>query len=230
MLWALAVLFFQPPAISPDLTAQAERAPAAISTAAPGPAAETESTARPEAKPNTPAAATGASSASSPRDVGSAEEKPVPVRPSGTAPPAGSTAASNAANVSTSASSSATGLAPLSAGKTLPLLYAGRARTPKLWYALVAAGHGAATFDAWSTRRAIQSGRGRELDPFLRPFANTSALYGAVQVGPAMLDYLARRMMKSQKRWVRRLWWLPQVAGTAGFMWSGAHNLRVANR
>ena len=64
----------------------------------------------------------------------------------------------------------------------------------------------------------------------MRPFASSNALYGAMQVGPGMLDFLARHMMHSPKCWVRRLWWLPQVAGTAGSAWSGAHNLCVANR
>ncbi len=101
-------------------------------------------------------------------------------------------------------------------------------RTPRLWYALAVAQHSAAAFDAWSTRRLVGNGQGRELNPFLRPFARSDALYVATQVGPSLLDYLGKRMMTSERRWVRKMWWVPQVAGTATSLASGAHNLRVA--
>lgn len=100
----------------------------------------------------------------------------------------------------------------------------------RLWYALLVAQHSAAVFDAWSTRDAIQSGRADELNPLLRPFAHSNAIYAATQAGPGLLDYLGHRMMGSPKGWVRRLWWVPQLAGTAGSLWSGAHNLTVAPR
>src|SRR3989442_4298149 len=35
----------------------------------------------------------------------------------------------------------------------------------RLWYALAISSHSAATFDAWSTRRAVSSGQGRESKP-----------------------------------------------------------------
>ncbi len=111
--------------------------------------------------------------------------------------------------------------------RPMPFYAAKRKETPKVWYALVAASHGAATFDAWTTRRVISSGRGQELNPLLRPFANSNALYGAIQVAPSLLDFLGRRMMRSEKPWVRRMWWLPQVVGTASSFWSGAHNLSL---
>ncbi len=97
----------------------------------------------------------------------------------------------------------------------------------RLWYGLVVAQHSAATFDAWSTRRVIASGSGRELNPLLRPFAGSNALYGAVQIGPGLLDYVGKRMMTSQHAWMRRVWWVPQVAGTAASLVSGTHNLGV---
>ncbi len=227
MIWVLAVLFFHSPAVSPTQTTPADSvATAEIATAG-----------KAEAQSQVPAAAREAWFESELR-----EAKPWMNRasfrtrhdlgklPSGTAPPAESTALSNAAGAAKNPSSDSTGAAPLPTAKTPPFLTAGRGRTPKVWYALVAAGHGGATFDAWSTRRVLQRRKGHELNPLLQPFANSSALYGAVQAGPTMLDYLARRMMNSRKRWVRRLWWLPQLAGTASSFWSGAHNLRIANR
>jgi len=103
-------------------------------------------------------------------------------------------------------------------------------RTPKLWFVLAGAGHSAAAFDAYSTRRAIQSGRGRELNPLMKPFAGSNALYFATQAQPALLDYVGLRMLHSNKRWVRRMWWVPQVAGTAASLWVGAHNMRIGSR
>jgi hypothetical protein len=102
-------------------------------------------------------------------------------------------------------------------------------RQRKMWYALVVAGHSGATFDAWSTKRAVTGGYGQESNPFLRPFAHSNAIYAATQVSPAFMDFLGKRMMVSQERWLRRLWWVPQVAG-AGFSFAaGAHNVGVVH-
>lgn len=68
-----------------------------------------------------------------------------------------------------------------------------------------------------------------ELDPLLRPFAHSPALYPVMQIAPAGLDWLALRLASSRHRWLRRLWWLPQTAAAAGFVWSGVHNLRLPN-
>jgi hypothetical protein len=95
------------------------------------------------------------------------------------------------------------------------------------WLALSIAQHSAATFDAWSTRRVISSGRGQELNPTLRPFAGNVSLYAVVQVGPIALDYLGRRMMTSQHDWARRTWWIPQVVSTMVLVATGAHNMSV---
>lgn len=101
-------------------------------------------------------------------------------------------------------------------------------RQQKLWYTFMAAGHGAAAFDAWSTRNALSQNYGAESDPFLRPFAHSNALYAATQVSPAVMDYLGRRMMTSSHPMFRRFWWVPQVAG-AGFSFSaGMHNYALA--
>jgi hypothetical protein len=99
----------------------------------------------------------------------------------------------------------------------------------RLWFTLSIAQHGAATFDAWSTRRVISSGQGQEQNLLLRPFAGNTSLYAAIQVGPALLDYLGRRMMKSQQSWTRHAWWLPQALGTAVSIACGVHNLGVAS-
>lgn len=102
-------------------------------------------------------------------------------------------------------------------------------RQRKMWYALVVAGHSGAAFDAWSTKRAVTGGYGQESNPFLRPFAHSNAIYAATQVSPLVMDYIGKRMMVSQERWLRRLWWLPQVAGTGFSFAAGAHNVGVVH-
>ena len=98
----------------------------------------------------------------------------------------------------------------------------------RTWLALTFVQSSAATFDAYSTRQAI--GRGAvESDPLLRPFAHSGALYGAIQVGPVLLDLVARRMQRSENKFFRRTWWMPQSLATTGFLFSGAHNLSVAS-
>jgi hypothetical protein len=95
----------------------------------------------------------------------------------------------------------------------------------KLWYALSFAGSGAAGFDAWSTRRAITGGYATEGNPFLRPFSHSSALYAATQVSPLLMDFIGKRMMVSQRKLIRRLWWLPQAAGSGVSVAAGVHNV-----
>jgi hypothetical protein len=95
------------------------------------------------------------------------------------------------------------------------------------WYSLAAAGHGAAAFDAYSTRLVISGNYGTESNPFLRPFANSGALYAATQVSPLVMDFIGKRMMVNQNRWVRRMWWLPQAAGTGFSIGAGVHNMGV---
>jgi hypothetical protein len=95
------------------------------------------------------------------------------------------------------------------------------------WYALAATGHGAAAFDAWSTRRAVAGGYGTESNPLLRPFAHSGAMYAATQVSPFVMDFLGKRMMVSQNRWVRKMWWLPQAAGSGFSIAAGVHNVGV---
>ena len=101
-------------------------------------------------------------------------------------------------------------------------------RQRKIWYALSAAGHAGAALDAWSTRRAISSGAGSESNPMLRPFAHSNALYLATQASPFLMDFLGKKMLSSPHKWVRKMWWLPQAAGTGSSFLAGGHNLSLA--
>jgi hypothetical protein len=103
-------------------------------------------------------------------------------------------------------------------------------RTHRLWSILAITQHGAATFDAWSTRNALNQANRAEEDPLLRPFARSPLVYGAIQLAPTLLDFASRRMLRSEHHWVRKLWWVPQTASSAGFFYSGARNLNVQRR
>lgn len=96
------------------------------------------------------------------------------------------------------------------------------------WIALSIAQHSAAAFDAYSTRQAIAAGAVED-DPMMRPFAHSPGIYAAIQVGPAILDFVGRRMQRSQNSFLRRTWWVPQSAATGIFLFSGVHNMSVAN-
>ena len=88
------------------------------------------------------------------------------------------------------------------------------------WISLAVVGHGAAAFDAYSTRQAISGGYGSESNPLLRPFSHS-------QVSPAVMDLLGHKMMTNKHPWVRKMWWVPQTAG-AGFSFSaGVHNMNL---
>lgn len=124
--------------------------------------------------------------------------------------------------------SAPTPIAYLSTGKRMTVsvseLRAENRRKELMWKGLVIASSGAATFDAWSTRRAITAGA-VELNPLLKPFAGNASLYAAIQVGPALMDFAGRKMMYSRYSWVRHMWWVPQSASFVSSIFCGSHNL-----
>ena len=96
------------------------------------------------------------------------------------------------------------------------------------WFLLALAQSSAASFDAWTTNRAIAQGHS-ELNPMLRPVAGTPVIYAAVQVTPVLFDYIGRRMQRSENGMMRRIWWLPQVLGTATSLGAGIRNLAITH-
>jgi hypothetical protein len=100
-------------------------------------------------------------------------------------------------------------------------------RQRKLWYALSFTGAGAASLDAWSTRRAFSRGYGVEGNPMLRPFSHSGALYAATQVSPLVMDFIGKRMIVSQHPLLRKVWWMPQVVGSAISVGAAIHNIRI---
>ena len=98
----------------------------------------------------------------------------------------------------------------------------------KTYFSLALLQHSAVAFDSWSTRNLVENG-GRELNPLLRPFANSNALYPVMQTWPTAIDYIAARMARSNKSWVRKMWWVPQTASAASSFVIGARNVSLAN-
>lgn len=96
------------------------------------------------------------------------------------------------------------------------------------WLALSLAQSAAAGFDAYSTRYAIGHGAVED-DPVMRPFVKSPAMYATSQAGPAVLDFVARRMQRSSNTYIRHVWWLPQITSMSLYLSTGFHNLRVGN-
>lgn len=120
-------------------------------------------------------------------------------------------------------------MAFLKPGKSMTIsvgaLRAENRRNQFLWRGLAIASSGAATFDAWTTRRAITMSGAQELNPLLKPFAGNSSLYAAIQVAPLLMDFAGKKMMYSRHSWVRHAWWVPQSASFVSSLFCGAHNL-----
>ena len=111
-------------------------------------------------------------------------------------------------------------------GKPVGITSAESYPSRKTWLALAIAEHSAAFFDAYSTRQAVSRGA-VEADPMMRPFAHSPAIYGAIQVGPVLLDLVSRKMQRSEYGFVRHMWWVPQTVATGTYLFSGVHNLGV---
>jgi hypothetical protein len=120
-------------------------------------------------------------------------------------------------------------IAPIQPTKPEEVRMAERPRYTKSWMALSLIQHGAASFDAYSTRQAVGHGA-VENDPIMRPFAHSGAIYAAIQAGPIAFDLIAHRMQHSEIGVVRRFWWVPQTISTATYLFAGVHNLNVASR
>jgi hypothetical protein len=117
---------------------------------------------------------------------------------------------------------------PMSSSKEHPVTAAMSMPSRNTWIALSIVQHGAAAFDAYSTRQAVGHGAVED-DPMMRPFAHSPAIYAATQVGPVIFDLLARHMQRSEYPMVRRLWWMPQSMSAGLSIFSGVHNLSVAS-
>jgi hypothetical protein len=97
------------------------------------------------------------------------------------------------------------------------------------WLALALLQHGAAAFDAYSTRQAVGHGAVED-NPMLRPFAGSPAMYAATQLAPLLFDLMARHMQRSEYPLFRRFWWVPQTASAGLSIISGFHNMSNAGK
>jgi hypothetical protein len=98
----------------------------------------------------------------------------------------------------------------------------------KAFFSLALLNHSAVAFDTWSTRRLVDSG-GRELNPLLKPVAHSGALYPVMQTWPVAIDYMAAKMARSKKPWMRKMWWVPQTVSAASSIVIGFRNVSLAN-
>lgn len=84
--------------------------------------------------------------------------------------------------------------------------------------------------DGVTTRQYLQRGY-VEVDPFARFFLGRRPTWarmaplGSIQVIGGM--WLAERMATSRNHWIRRFWWLPQIAGIAGNAAATANNVAL---
>jgi hypothetical protein len=97
------------------------------------------------------------------------------------------------------------------------------------WLALALLQHGAAAFDAYSTRQAVGHGAVED-NPMLRPFAGSPAIYAATQVAPLLFDLMARQMQRSEYPLFRRFWWMPQTVSAGFSIFCGVHNLHLVGK
>jgi len=95
------------------------------------------------------------------------------------------------------------------------------------WISLMLTNHAVAAFDAASTRRSIMAGNHEE-NPLDQPFVHSNSLYVITQLGPLIPDTLALLMLRSERKWLRQLWWLPQMANIFFTGWNGIHNIRIS--
>ena len=215
MLLAVAALLFQFPVFSAYKIPTAARVsePAAVSGSADAAVASTES-ASPSGK-----------------ELGSAEALSADAEPASVSFEPGRLVAEPVAPASSApASAVAIEPAPIVPVFKPPIRAVSDQRQRREWLALSIAAHGAAGFDAWSTRRVLSSvPRAQEMNPLLRPFAGNASMYAAVQVAPTILDFVSRRMMNSRYAWARHTWWLPQAVSAAVSLGGGVHNLGVYN-
>lgn len=119
-------------------------------------------------------------------------------------------------------------LPELNPGKPVGVTAAENKPYKREWLTLMVVEHGAAVFDAYSTRQAVSRGAVED-DPLMRPFAHSGLMYAATQVGPVAFDLLARHMLHSENGFVRKMWWMPQSVSAATSIFAGVHNLNVAS-
>jgi hypothetical protein len=235
MLLALAVILMQAPAIPASTTPVTYTNSAVVSVAA-APAAKDD--AKPGTKDDTKSdARDGEKKSAEGKESSAPAAMPSPLFPAGAnvAYQPGQTVVTPIDNAILEAPGAfSSSLIPAGGGEPVMLKPMKKRRpeaagvsVPKMWFVLGAVEHGAATFDAWSTRRNIMAGTMHETNPLLRPFANSGAMYAAVQVAPVLFDFMSKQILRNSHSWVRKTWWVPQTASTVASIVSGGHNVAI---
>jgi len=85
--------------------------------------------------------------------------------------------------------------------------------------------HGAAAFDAWTTRQLVRYPGGGEANPLERPFVHSAALYFTSQPDAFLADYL---LLKHARTKTRRVIYDSVGVGITGLHFGSAlHNLAL---
>jgi hypothetical protein len=106
----------------------------------------------------------------------------------------------------------------------------GKAKLAKVLL-ILAINHGSATFDAWSTERAVRFPFVQESNPVMRPFVHSKpAAYIVVQTQGLVADWLELRhksLESKPERFAAKAWEIgtPLMHGVAGI-----HNLQVESK
>lgn len=70
-----------------------------------------------------------------------------------------------------------------------------------------------------------------EYNPLARPFVkNRNTQYAVWNVTAGGASWLGWKMKRSDKKWVRRLWWTPQVAVLGANIWGITTNVRSLSK
>jgi hypothetical protein len=89
---------------------------------------------------------------------------------------------------------------------------------------------GAALWDDFASRRVIGRG-GYERNPLMRPFVHGSGTLAAETIGEVWLvAFVADRMKHSQRAFLRRTWWLPQVLNISAKIYGGINSTAILSR
>jgi len=75
----------------------------------------------------------------------------------------------------------------------------------------------------------VAGGYGQEANPFLRPFANSHAIYAATQVSPLVMDFLGKQMMMRPAQMGAQDVVAAADGGASFSFVSGVHNVGVVH-
>jgi len=103
-----------------------------------------------------------------------------------------------------------------------------RGKSGKIWSALTVLSLGSAVADVHFTIQCKATGC-YENNPLARPFVSlpNPAYATLAMAGTGAIDFSALKMRQSSNPFLRRFWWVPQVAQIAGNVYGAQHTARL---